>query len=1227
MMNTARRFLVSIAAAAMSLHCSFAAGMPLDGMWRVQGNGVDASIDLPGTMADAKLGKRYTYDDALKIDDPTAKDALVREWQYKGKATYSRDIEVPAELAGRPLELFLERVMWRSDAYVDGVRLGFRDSLATPHVYQVEPLSAGRHTLKIEVDNSCFYGFSRYAHSYGPEMQSEWHGILGRMELRVRNPLLGCRVFSACPANGRFEIDGCGVKVESVAVDGLDISGWRDAGGRITVEFKGEPTYWSEFSPKRYTLKIAGGGFSAEVPFGFRTYAKKGRTLLVNGKPTFLRGNVDNCNFALTGAPATAKDEWTRIFAVLRDEDGVNMIRFHSWCPSEAAFEAADDLGIYLMPEADMWVDRWMSKTEAEIQPIGHGLPVDGFVQAELDAIVSAYGNHPCFLSLGIGNELGDTKWEVAAKWIDDLRKKDPRRLYFVSTARAITSADDIYLSHKIDGVGPIRCRIFPHTDWDYEDVYSRAPVPTVAHEIGQWPVYPLWDELLPKFTGVLRPYNIERSFRNAQKAGAMRFTAQYHAASAKANRLMYKDETESFLRTPSCSGIEMLNVQDFTGQGEALVGWRGPFYDLKSGFRDDPPFCTVWNATNHLARFAKYQWTMDETFRATMQIRNLSQNAIAAGTEYDIVCAGRKFRLRLPSDILPGALGTVGEVAVPVATLEPNRKYTLSFGSNSWCFWTYPVEEPAPPPRGIVMTADPAAMKKALGAGRTVLYVGTGAKTGTDTFRPVYWSTVHFKTKSPLDATLGTWFDVSHPAFGGFTTEFWADWQWYDLVNGAKIHSLEGAPMELRPVALSVNDFHFSIPSATMYEARVGKGTLFVCGYDLEGKSPAAKRLRASVFGYLGSGRAKPACEIPLEWIDRMYPSTAKSEAGLSPVVLDVRLKLSGKTFSHVVRDVTPVQGVVRFHFTGEGTAHGNFEGRDFAVPAGRDRWVEVQIMREDALDNEVEVNVSTDSGAPALDRIQIVRGDARAAKGTTLPKRDAFHLFVLAGQSNMSGRGSLTPSNRVPHERVLVMSKDGTWRDAVEPFHWEKPRACGAGLAASFARAYADAHPGVTVGLVPVAYGGSPIGRWQPGMVHYTNAVHYARLAMKDGVLKGVLWHQGESDAFRTNTLAAYLPKFTNAITRLRRELDAENVPFIAGELGPYLKDWYEERRPNMYWREMNAEIAKGVALMPCAALVSAEGLYEVKRDKIHFATPALRRFGLRYWEAYRKMEGGMQ
>jgi len=240
---------------------------------------------------------------------------------------------------------------------------------------------------------------------------------------------------------------------------------------------------------------------------------------------------------------------------------------------------------------------------------------------------------------------------------------------------------------------------------------------------------------------------------------------------------------------------------------------------------------------------------------------------------------------------------------------------------------------------------------------------------------------------------------------------------------------------------------------------------------------------------------------------------------------------------------------------------------------------------------------------------------------------ERRPLHLFLLAGQSNMSGRGTLTENNRVPSSRILVMTATGEWREAIEPFHFEKPLANGAGLAASFARAYADAHPDVTVGLIPAAYGGSPVASWQPGRVHYTNAVAVTRQAMRSGELKGILWHQGESDAFKMSDVEKYVPKFTNAIISLRREIGGQGVPFIAGELGPYLKDWQDPKRPNLYWQEMNREIARGVSLLPNATLVSSEGLYDHRSDRIHFETPSLRKFGLRYFEAFVALEKSLR
>ena len=227
-------------------------------------------------------------------------------------------------------------------------------------------------------------------------------------------------------------------------------------------------------------------------------------------------------------------------------------------------------------------------------------------------------------------------------------------------------------------------------------------------------------------------------------------------------------------------------------------------------------------------------------------------------------------------------------------------------------------------------------------------------------------------------------------------------------------------------------------------------------------------------------------------------------------------------------------------------------------------------------------------------------------------------YDIFILGGQSNMAGRGTLTADNRVSTERVLKFTKDGKWVEATEPIHFDKPSA-RAGLAASFARVLADRDPDKVIALVPCAFGGSPIRDWQPGRVHYTNLVARAKAAMKYGEIKGFLWHQGCSDAFSMKHVDAYVPLFTNAITSIRRELGIEDKPFLAGELGPYLVDWKDSRRPNIYWREINKKISEGVKLMPNAALVSADRLFDVKRDRIHFETPSLRRFGGRYATAY--------
>ena len=988
-----KRIVISGACALLSV-CSACADVALDGVWQVTGDGFAGEAKLPGTLAAAHLGKRWTEQDFTTTMDLPQSEALVQEWQYAGKAVWTRTVELSAADCRRPLELFLERVMWLSEAFWDGESIGRCDSLATPHVHAIPQsrLTPGRHELKLAIDNSCRYNFSRQSHAYGPNMQAVWNGVLGRVELRRAHPLRSARVFASFSANAQpaaalaVEVpEGFFATVDTVAVEGLTVdsisetfSPHRDGFKMLELKVKERPVCWNEFHPQLYTLvlKDAKVGFTHRIRFGFRTVGTDGRLLTLNGVRIFTRVNVENANFAKDGIPWMDAEDWRKVFGRLKEEDGINAVRFHTWCPPEAAFRAADELGILLQPEAGIWTDGWMSDGDE----VGNGKPVDGFVKRELKAIADAYGNSPSFFSLSIGNELGNSNFETMEKWVAAHKRYDPRALCYASSARKLTAADDFSLSHVVPGKGLAREKLKPHTDWSYEDIYSAAEIPTVAHEIGQWPVYPIWDELLAPFTGTMRPWNLTRHRDTAAKRNALRFQREYHTASAKLNRLIYKEEVESFLRTPSCAGVQLLEVQDYTGQAEALVGWRDPFYELKSGFRGMPPFSTVWGPICYLARFPRFTYVVGEKYRAELEIRNLTDRMLEKGTRFPYELAGVKGEIALAEAIAPGEVKPAGTVECLLSGGMTESRQTLRFGSNEWSFWVYPQEGKCAAPDGVVETGDLAVMKSAIAEGRTVLYSGPSFKSAKGQFKSVYWSARWFPVANTTGAALGTWFDVKHPALAGFVTDDFTDWQWHSLAQGATVHALRDMPEEFRPIALSVNDFHFSDFTATMFEVLVGKGRLFVCGYNLDADTPEAKRLRASVCAYLAGAPAPGVAKMSAGWLADEF--NAVKPPDLSGAVYDVATNWTGRTFRMEIKGVPPTTGEVRIdlHQPADGLTSGRglLEGRVFEVPftekVDAKTHVSVPVIREDFLDGriELEVNVMTGSGL-AIDRIRI--------------------------------------------------------------------------------------------------------------------------------------------------------------------------------------------------------------------------------------------------------------
>lgn len=252
------------------------------------------------------------------------------------------------------------------------------------------------------------------------------------------------------------------------------------------------------------------------------------------------------------------------------------------------------------------------------------------------------------------------------------------------------------------------------------------------------------------------------------------------------------------------------------------------------------------------------------------------------------------------------------------------------------------------------------------------------------------------------------------------------------------------------------------------------------------------------------------------------------------------------------------------------------------------------------------------------------ILCGLSALAASPSLPPKERFHLFLLVGQSNMAGRGVVTPADKVAHPRILMLNQAGEWVPAVDPMHFDKPAAVGVGLGRTFALGLAEVYPGDTIGLIPCAVGGSPIDAWQPGVFYpptkshpWDDAMRRTKVALSAGTLRGILWHQGEADATR-ELAPGYAAKLQDLIARMRRELQAPEVPFIAGQLGQFAdKPWDDFfRQIDQVHRELPRRVAR-------TAFVSSDGLKH-KGDQVHFDADSYRELGRRYADVYLKLVG---
>src|SRR5208282_3281933 len=533
------------------------------------------------------------------------------------------------------------------------------------------------------------------------------NGIVGKIELRATPPvwLDDVQVYpnvaqksalvkvhignvTGKAGNGQLSI---GKQIAPVA--------WEAQGGDASMEVAlgSNVQLWDEFHPALQHLKVilqSPERDSRGVVFGQREVSTDGTQFTINGRKTFFRGTLECCVFPKIRHPPTDIDDWKRVIRIAKS-CGLNLIRFHSYCPPEAAFEAADQLGCYIQVETC-----WANQSTT----IGDGKPVDQWVYDETEWILKAYGNHPSFILMPYGNEPGgENPAAYLAQYVVHFKALDPRRLWTSASGWPQIAENQFHITPdpRIQAWGAgLKSRINarpPETRTDYRDYIQKRSVPVISHEIGQWCVYPDFAEI-PKYTGYLKPRNFE-IFRDTLKAHEMGGLAhEFLLASGKLQTLCYKADIEAALRTPGMGGFELLDLHDFPGQGTALVGVLDPFWDDK-GYVTAAQYSRFCNTTVPLARLAKRVFTTDEKLASALEVAHFGPAPLRNATiAWKLLAAGNQIVARgeLPARNIPIDNGiALGDIAVNLDRVSAPAHCQLVVSvagfENDWELWVYP--------------------------------------------------------------------------------------------------------------------------------------------------------------------------------------------------------------------------------------------------------------------------------------------------------------------------------------------------------------------------------------------------------------------------------------------------------------------------------------------------------------------------------------------------------
>ncbi len=849
-------------------------------------------INLPGSTDEAQIGIPLVEAKPFTI-------GLERKISYDGAFWVQRKVNIPQNWQSKTVYFLMERTLIGSKVYWDGNYIGEDYGLAYPHKFLIDStISAGEHTITVLI-NKDDLRYQQYGHHVVNGNGISWNGIIGRIELIARN--------SNCHINNVLIFPNISSKSIDVNLQ-LAINKIKKGEVVFSIREKGEKNFktlktikldetnlnanlsipepidlWSEFSPNLYELKteIREGNeiIDSQISsFGMRKISTSEGNITINGNKIFIRGTLDNGVSPINGYPDMQKEDWLKKLGIIKSY-GINLIRFHTNCPPEAAFEAADELGLYFQVE------------------------LSGSPYSELNRILDTYGNHPSFCMLSLNNEAFSHN-EQTQKIILDAKKKDNRHLYTCTTHPVKPNCvDDFYVSawgnypindwpnyDKIVGItwgggDNVTASRFntdiPNTKYDYKKDLNGINAPIISHEVGQWVMYPRFSEI-EKYTGAYTNTNYQRFKKLFEENHSIKIAEEFANASGNFSAILYKEEIESAFRTPGFGGFELLGLRDYQGQWTAIVGVLDVFTESK-GIISPEEHRKYCNAIVPLARLEKRIFYNTEKLSFDVVIANYSINDLLKQTpEWQLLDANNgiihKGKLNT-RNIIKGKLTEFQKTEIGLKGINKPSKLLLKVLipdldiENTWDIWVYPSKTITKQSNvNIITTNQLYQLDDLLSKGEKVLLIleKSDLKDSREScFATIFWNSL-FKWPQKSH-TLGIYCDPKHPAFNEFPTDNHSNWQWWDVAMNANVVNLNSFPKEFEPIINVIDSYHFNNKLAYLFECKIGEGKLLVSTIDLINnleKRPASKQLKQSILDYMDSNLFDPKENITIDII-----------------------------------------------------------------------------------------------------------------------------------------------------------------------------------------------------------------------------------------------------------------------------------------------------------------------------------------------------------------------